>query len=155
MASYVVMQNPDRTDAVYVRDGFRFCAFLFGPLWLLWNRLWIEAALVFAAMLAIGAATTAAGAPQAAPWLSFLLSLFVGLEGPALHLAALRRRGWTDAGVVIAENADEAEIRDVYSANIEEPALAAPLAAVTTGAPPMRALQSGAALGLLSYPGSR
>ena len=54
MASYVVMEPPgaSRNDAaagaVLVRDGFSFLAFLLPPLWLLWHRLWIEAALVFA-----------------------------------------------------------------------------------------------------------
>ena len=27
--------------AVFVRDGFGWWAFLFGPLWLLWNRAWL------------------------------------------------------------------------------------------------------------------
>ena len=26
---------------VFVRDGFHFWAFLFGPLWLVWHRLWL------------------------------------------------------------------------------------------------------------------
>src|SRR5947199_7926058 len=26
---------------VFVRDGFHFWAFLFGPLWLAWHRLWL------------------------------------------------------------------------------------------------------------------
>ena len=38
-----------RSGAVLVRDGFSFLAFLLPPLWLLWHRLWIEAALAFAA----------------------------------------------------------------------------------------------------------
>lgn len=155
MASYVVMESPDRADAAYVRDGFHVWAFLFGPLWLLWNRLWIEALLVFAAMSLIGVATTLSGAPQVAPWLSLLLSVFVGLEGPALRLAAYRRRGWKDAGVVIAGNAGDAEIRHVY-AMADAPAASAP-APASTPAPiaPIRPAQSGPVLGLLSYPGSR
>jgi glutamine amidotransferase len=75
-------------------------------------------ALVFAAMLLIGAAATVAGAPQAAPWLSFLLSIFVGLEGPALRISPLcAGAAGTDAGVVIADNADDAEIRVRLFAN--------------------------------------
>ena len=54
MAVYVVMEPPgaSRNDAasgaVLVRDAFSVLAFLLPPLWLLWHRLWIEAALVFA-----------------------------------------------------------------------------------------------------------
>lgn len=155
MASYVVMESADRRDAAYVRDGFHFWAFLFGPLWLLWNRLWIEAALLFAAMLIVGMMTTLAGAPQAAPWLSLLLSIFVGLEGPALRLAALRRRGWRDAGVVIADDAGDAEIRHVHSLNFDELPTAAPPVPVATVASPVRPGQTGPVLGLMSYPGSR
>ena len=46
MASWIVMQPPDRTrdaDLAFVRDGFSVFAFLVPPLWLLWHRLWIEA----------------------------------------------------------------------------------------------------------------
>lgn len=155
MTSFVVMESPDKGDAVYVRDRFHVLAFLLAPLWLLWNRLWIEALLVFAAMSLIGVLTTLSGAPQVAPWLSLLLSVFVGLEGPALWLAAYRRRGWKDAGVVIADNAGDAEIRHVY-AMADAPAASAP-APASTPAPiaPIRSAQSGPVLGLLSYPGSR
>ena len=31
--------RPDRV--VFVRDGFHFWALLFGPLWLIWHRLWL------------------------------------------------------------------------------------------------------------------
>src|SRR5690606_40350011 len=47
---------------------------------------------------------------------SLMLALFVGLEGSALRLAALRRRGWREWGVVEAGNSRDAEIR--YLADI-------------------------------------
>ncbi len=155
MASYVVMQSPNGRDAAYVRDGFHVWAFLLGPIWLLWNRLWIEALLVFAAMLVVSVATSMGGAPQAAAWLSLLMSVFVGLEGPALRLVAYRRRGWIDAGIVIADNADDAEIRHVYAfaASERQPVPASSPASVAPT--PVRVAQTGPVLGLLSYPGSR
>ena len=39
-----------RRRAVFVRDGFSWLAFLLPPLWLLWHRLWLEAALVVVAV---------------------------------------------------------------------------------------------------------
>ena len=34
--------DPGVTDRfVFVRDGFHFWAMIFGPLWLVWNRLWL------------------------------------------------------------------------------------------------------------------
>ena len=46
---YSVFEPPERGgDAadhmerfMFVRDGFSFAAFLFGPLWFLWHRLWL------------------------------------------------------------------------------------------------------------------
>ena len=49
MAIYTVHEPPLRTGAaapdperfIFVRDGFSFWAFLFGPLWMLRHRLWL------------------------------------------------------------------------------------------------------------------
>ena len=49
MTVYTVHEPPpregeadDRPDRfVFVRDGFYFWAFLLGPLWMLWRRLWL------------------------------------------------------------------------------------------------------------------
>ena len=63
MAIFVVMEPPAANAAeaaeraVLVRDGFAFLGFLVPPLWLLWHRLWIEAALAFA----VGVGLTALG----------------------------------------------------------------------------------------------
>src|SRR5690606_15982316 len=38
----------------FVRDGFYFWAFLFGPLWMLWHRLWL---VLFLYVIGIGAVT--------------------------------------------------------------------------------------------------
>jgi hypothetical protein len=96
-------------DAVVIRDGFSFAAFLLPPLWLLLHRLWIEAALASAALaLAVGLSKLT-GLALAAPFLWLLLSLFVGLEGNALRIAALGRRGWSSWGVVEAGNLDDAD----------------------------------------------
>lgn len=114
MASFVVMEPPrgtptDRTR--FVRDGFSFLALLFPFLWLLWHRLWIEAALVFGFMMLAGTlAETQAWAEPLAP-LTLLAGLYVALEGPALRMAGLARRGWHEAGVVEAADSDEAELR--------------------------------------------
>jgi hypothetical protein len=159
MAIYVVME-PSAANAVeaaeravLIRDGFAFLAFLVPPLWLLWHRLWIEAALAFAAGVGLTALGETAGLGLLGAALSLLVSIYVGMEGPALRINALRRRGWRDRGVVEAANAREAEIR--YLAGEEEPEEMAvevpPLA--PTGAP--RPASTGPALGLLGYPGRR
>lgn len=159
MASFVVMEAPDgRDNAVYVRDGFHFLAFFIPPLWLAWHRLWIEALVALAVMLVLGALGSVAGLSEATPILSLLVSLYVGLEAPALRIAALRRRGWHEWGVVDAYNRDDAETKHLFTDET-----AAPAAGPVQWAPSMpssepltpRPAPSGPALGLFSYPGAR
>lgn len=114
MASYVVMAPADgeTTDEVtFVRDGFAFLAFLIPAAWLLWHRLWIEALVAIAVAVGLAMLRAAPGFLVAAPLLSLLVSIFFGFEGAALRLAALRRRGWRDVGVVEADDMEAAEIR--------------------------------------------
>ena len=100
MAIYVVMEPPAANAAeaaeraVLVRDGFAFLAFLVPPLWLLWHRLWIEAAIAFAVGVGLTALGETAGLGFTGAALSLLVSIYVGLEGQALRINALRRRGW-------------------------------------------------------------
>ncbi|RUM98573.1 DUF2628 domain-containing protein [Pseudaminobacter arsenicus] len=155
MASYVVMEPPGRSadapaDAKLVRDGFSLIAFLVPPLWLIWHRLWIEAALAFAAALILTALGEVAGFGLAGSLLSLLVSLYVGLEGPALRLAAYRRRGWREWGVVDADTASDAEMRYLGEADLSQHE-AEPLAVPTPQA--VRPKPAAPALGLLHYPG--
>ena len=154
MASYVVMQPEGNADAdaeAFVRDGFAYIAFFVPMLWLLWHRLWIEAALALAATLALTALGNVSGFGMAAPLLSLLVSIYAGLEGAALRISALRRRGWRELGVVVADSQDDAEMRWLIEAGalpeeFERPDLSpAPNAA--------RKADSGPMLGLLLNPG--
>lgn len=164
MASYVVMEPPGETsgsdekmkaDAIFVRDGFHFFGFLVPFLWFLFQRLWVEALLVLAATIALSGFGSLAGLGAAAPVLSFMVSLYVGLEGPALRLAALRRRGWRDGGVIEADNARDAEIRYFFEAERQADAgvLQPPTPALTAAPIILPRQPSGPALGLFSYPG--
>jgi len=157
MAVFVVMEPPGASGteaaagAVLVRDAFSFLAFLLPPLWLLWHRLWIEAALAFAAGVALTALGETAGLGFTGAALSLLVSLYVGLEGATLRLNALSRRGWREWGVVEAASLDEAEMR--YCAG-EEPGLPGDARPAASPSPlPGRPPASGPALGLFSYPG--
>lgn len=159
MAAYVVMEPRQRTrgtvDAVFIRDGFTFLAFLVPFVWLLWHRLWIEAALALGAVLLIGALAEAGGYGPHASLLSLLVSIYVGLEGAVLRVNALRRRGWHDVAVVDANSAAEAEIRyygDAVDAGSETDARPDP---EPVRQPARIAAPSGPALGLFSYPGGR
>ncbi|MEX0954751.1 MAG: DUF2628 domain-containing protein [Rhizobiaceae bacterium] len=154
MASYVVMEPVRKGgsgEARFIRDGFALLGLLFPFFWLLWHRLWIEAVVVFAVLLCISTAGELSGWTLTAMLLSFLVSLYVGLEGSALRQWALRRRGWRDSAVIDATDEDEAMTR--YFADGDRVAgYAHAHSAPTTSrvAPPPAA--GGPALGLLSYP---
>ncbi|MBB6260779.1 hypothetical protein FHS77_001320 [Paenochrobactrum gallinarii] len=116
MASFVVLEpeglnEKAQADAtVIVRDGFAFFALIVPFFWLLSKRLWLEAFVVFAAILAIGSAATTQFAPVV-PFLIFLVSVLVALEGNDWQIAKLRRRGYVEKAVIDANDLGEAEIR--------------------------------------------
>lgn len=104
--------GPDPERFVFVRDGFHFWAFVFGPVWLLAKGLWLPlviyiviAAALHAAMwlLAVPAATYAA--------LVLLMHLLIGLEAGTIRRWTFRLRGWTALGVVTGTNRENAEQR--------------------------------------------
>ncbi len=97
--------------AVFLRDRFSVPAFLFGPFWLLWNRLWLEAIVAIALVVGLGLLERAEGWTLAGNVLPLLLALLIGLEGPERRAARLRRAGWREAATVMADNRDEAELR--------------------------------------------
>ncbi|TIV64822.1 MAG: DUF2628 domain-containing protein, partial [Mesorhizobium sp.] len=114
MAVYVVMTPPagnNAEDIRFVRDGFTWLGFLFSPLWLAWNRLWMAAVLTFIVMALLSATGEKLGLGWAGSMLSLLVSLYIGFEGQNLRIASLRRRGWREWGVIEAGNLADAETR--------------------------------------------
>lgn len=156
MPSYVVMEPPGRSEKVdataFVRDGFTWFGLLVPPLWLAWNRLWIEAALAFIVMAALSMLGQKLGLGLAGSLLSLLVSLYVGLEGQGLRIAALRRRGWHEWGVVQAGQLDDADLR--YALEVEAHAdEAVPAPRMVPDVALARPAQPGMALGLNHIPG--
>ncbi|MDI6027469.1 DUF2628 domain-containing protein [Corticibacterium sp. UT-5YL-CI-8] len=158
MSVYVVMEPPGQAggkafqDAVLVRDGFAFLAFIVPVFWLLWHRLWLEAAVALLVMVMISLASYGLH-PVAASLLSLLVSIYVGLEGQGMRIAALLRKDWAEWGTLVAGSRDEAELRYAAQAAAhvaDEPVQ--PLAMTITPGTNPRPAPSGAAL-LLNYPG--
>lgn len=105
---------------VFIRDGFHFWALVFGPFWLLWNRLWLAFGLyvVVAAGLAVTLSLLRVGTDaRLLVWL--LLAFLVGLEGASLKRWSYSRRKWRQVDVVVADKIDAAERRffDRWSTN--------------------------------------
>ncbi|MEI9422375.1 DUF2628 domain-containing protein [Mesorhizobium sp. Cs1299R1N1] len=158
MTAYVVMEPPGRSEKVdtttLVRDGFTWLGLLVPPLWLAWHRLWVEAALAFVVMGVLSMLGQKLGLGVAGSLLSLLVSLYVGLEGQGLRIAALRRRGWHEWGVVEAGWLADADMRYVLEVEglSDE---AAPAPRIVPDAALARPAQPGIALGLTHIPGRR
>lgn len=156
MASYVIFEPPGASrpeDAVFVCDGFHWLAFIVPFFWFLWYRLWLETGLVFVAMVGLSALERVEGMQGIVPAVSLLLSLCLGFEAPMLRMAALRRRGWHEWGVVDADGPDEAAIRYLADADTDIPAAAPYRPAAPAPSTPPRGSVAVPALGLFSYPG--
>jgi hypothetical protein len=97
---------------VFVRDGFHLWAMVFGPFWLLWNRLWLALIgwLIFTAVFNIGLSSLGLG--RGSMFLADLVvALLMGFEGSSLRRWTLSRGKWRQLDVVIADDADTAEHR--------------------------------------------
>jgi hypothetical protein len=109
----------DGTDArsvtdrfVFVRDGFHFWAFVFGPLWLAWHRLWL-ALIGYVAMMvgvAVSLSLLRAGAGTRFTVL-LLIALLIGFEAASLWRWTVSRRKWRQLDVVVADDEETAERR--------------------------------------------
>jgi hypothetical protein len=91
-----------------VRDGFYFWAFLLGPLWMLWRRLWLVLVIYLVVTAAIQAALWTLGVSGVVKFaVGFLIAVLVGCEAGTLRRWSLRRR-WTNVGLVVAPNQEMA-----------------------------------------------
>ncbi len=122
----------ERADAiVFVKEGFTWWGFLFGPLWLLFNRLWIE--FIVALLIAAGAAILLLqlGLKDQAPGIvNLLLMLLVGFEGNDLRRWRLDRKGYSFLTSVAGRDFEDCERRffDAWLPHaVPSKALAAPV----------------------------
>jgi hypothetical protein len=117
--------DPDR-DIVLVKEGFSWPALLFSVLWALWYRLWWVALGFFALQVALSGAVALLGLdPLSEAAISLGLAVIIGFVANDLRRWTLRRQGFIEAAVVVADSRDAAE-RRFYDHN---PQLAAELAA--------------------------
>lgn len=120
MASWSVLSKDGAGDAsvtaadavVFVREKFSWLAFLLTPIALIFHRLW----LVLIAYLAVGAVLEACvemfDLPAAAASIVMLgFSFLIALELPSLRVRKLIRKGYRDAGSVVADSLEAAEQR--------------------------------------------
>jgi hypothetical protein len=120
MAVYTVHEPLPRKDEAsaeperfaFVRDGFYFWAFLLGPIWMLWHRLWLVTLLYIVVSIAVQVGLWAFNASDTVSFIIwFLFSLLIGFEAGTLRRWTLTRRGWRNVGLVVGEDMETAERR--------------------------------------------
>lgn len=96
----------------FVRDGFSWLAFIFGPVWMLCHRLWLALLCYCVAIFALTAGAMWFGLAEGAVTLaSLVLALLVGFEATTLRRRKLLFWRWQDAGIVVERNREAAERR--------------------------------------------
>lgn len=97
---------------VAVREGGSWGAFWFGPLWLIWRRMWwvLLAWLAVAVLASLGAAWLRPE-PLLSGALSLVAAIWFALEANGLRRWTLLRKGWQLAGMAAGRRLDEAEQR--------------------------------------------
>lgn len=102
--------SPDRF--MVVRDGFYVWAFVFGPFWLLYRRLWLA---LLGYLLVTTATTFGLAAVEAGTGtrlvVGLLIATLLGLEAGSLWRWTLARRGWRQVDVAVADDREAAERR--------------------------------------------
>jgi hypothetical protein len=109
MAIYFVHGDPAKPEeAVFVREGFSFAAFVFQPFWALWNRMWLTAAVLVAIAIMIG---TLIASDTLRSLASLAVALVFGFAANGLRRRSLMLRGKPELGLTAGETQEEAELR--------------------------------------------
>ena len=147
MTVFTVHEPPspslDRLDRaeemVFLKDGFVWSAFLFGPLWLLANRLWlataaylVTAAIVYFVLDAIGIAEAVFGP------LLIALNAIVAFEAHWLKANKLEAKGWSMLGSVSGRGLADCERRFFEGWLQTQPVMRREIAAAAHDAPAVR-----------------
>ena len=153
-APVAAVRRADSDRFVFVRDGFHFWAFLFGPLWFIAHRLWLALAAYIVVVAAIVALMVALRTgDEARSIVALVVALLTGYEAANAQRWTLSRRWWRELGVVVADDAEAAERRFFAQWTGETPSVGA---APDRAPPPVSTARPGATsdvIGLFPQPG--
>ena len=166
MAIYTVHQPPlkkyenapDPERFAFVRDGFSFCAFLFGPLWMLRHRMWLVLLGYIVVAVALNVALRAVGASGSVSlFAAFMLALLVGMEAGTLRRFTLGRKRWRNLGVIVGDDRESAERRffDTWMHGETLAPLGPPHSAAPNPVAPAPGRPAPDVIGLFPQPGAR
>ncbi len=124
MRIYTVHPPPSFADPddepLLVKEGFCWPAMYFTVLWAVWHRMWVAAAILFAAGAAIGFAVDALGLdPLSRIAVTLGFGVLVGFHANDWRRRALARRDYEEAGVVAAPRAEAALRRFIDLQSVE------------------------------------
>jgi hypothetical protein len=122
---------------VFVRDGFHFWAMVLGPLWLLWNRLWLALIGWIIFLAAFDAGLSSLGVGRRSIFLAnVIVALLMGFEASSLRRWTLSRGKWRQLDIVVADDHDTAERRFFERWSEQQRGIAGDQWAVDRGGPP-------------------
>lgn len=131
-----------------ISDRFSWGGFFVPLLWLLLNRLWLNALVLFAVEMGLTFGASRLGVPPGVSFgIGLILMLMVGLEGRRWLCAALERRGYRLVTIVQAETDDEALHQSLDACHENE--------TLTYNNPNTRTPQSWGVIGLFPGPDER
>ena len=163
MPTYTVHAPPPKGEMksdpqrfVFVRDGFYFWAFLLGPVWLLFRRLWLVLLGYVIVNAAVGTVFYFARVPSSGKFLAgVLIAVLLGLEAASLWRWTLTRLRWQMLGFVIGDDEESAERRFFGEWAKRAPSVS-PAPEATYTAPVRRGPPSGSdVIGLFPEPGGQ
>jgi hypothetical protein len=163
MSVYTVHQPPPKADEiaseperfVFVRDGFSFWAFLLGPLWMLRHRMWLVLLGYAALIAALQGMLYVLNAPGGVRMtVMALVALLIGIEAGTLRRFTLRRRKWSNVGVIVGDR-ETAEQRFFDSWIKNGPATTPPTSSAIGTASPRMSRPSNDVIGLFPEPGAQ
>jgi Protein of unknown function (DUF2628) len=109
-SQYAETEHADRF--IFLPERFSLGAFLFGPLWMIWRRLWVVLIIYVVGVGLIGYGLRFLGVGWFTVAMVFgLIQLLVGLDATSLVRWTRIRHGWRECGIVIADDLDMAERR--------------------------------------------
>lgn len=105
-------------DAVLIKEGFSWPAFLFGPIWALWHGMWRTAIALLLLSAAVSGAAFFAGLTEAGDFaLSMGLQVAMGLWANDWRRYVLARRDVFERGAIAARRLRDAERRYLMGAS--------------------------------------
>lgn len=107
MTTYTIYAKPDdQLNAIFVAEKFSWPAFVFTGFWTLRHRMWIVSAVLISALLLSYVLPL-----HLQVMFSIAVSFLLGIHANDLLSWSLMRRGFSEIGMAVGRNLEEAELR--------------------------------------------